>query len=591
MIVPPTRMPTHSGSVHPTTSPRPSTASPLAAGLIAAATGILVRVGREDLARQPESSTIALVGRAAVDPTLYARDDILRAMVAHAGPWSWIMGAGQMAMGTGLAQAALVLLLTVWLVAGLQRLFRAVGGPALLLPVVALLVLFGPATRLGLAPYPATFRPELVAVAALIWCYAALIEGRAVPAGVYLVIAAVSAPCIAAPGALGLLLALPFAGGLGRQGWLVGLLGLGVCLLPTAGVLASPEGSGAASRLDEVVRHGYLFRMPERFTLEAPTPLPAVLLLVTALTGMAGGVLLARRRQWAVPPLALLLSAGLLVGCSAVLYAPERQVTPPTSLIPYAWQLTSMVAVLGALAGPLGIAGARALFNDRDRSSGQVVLGVALFAGLVHLLPLVSWRRSDVLLLVLVVTGWALSRRYHSLRPTAMLYAAGGLAGLALLATGGRSTKAASAASSLHTWAKDSTAPGSLFIIPPGLHDFRVGAERPVFVDFALFPGSIPSLVPEWRRRLELVSAPDRLALAARGWPGVPLWDRAFANRNTPSRIADLLEVTGADYLVWDREGLQASPFVPIPREPDERVRLAYHDGRFEVYQRQGHRE
>jgi uncharacterized protein DUF6798 len=130
------------------------------------------------------------------------------------------------------------------------------------------------------------------------------------------------------------------------------------------------------------------------------------------------------------------------------------------------------------------------------------------------------------------------------------------------------------------------TAPDALFIVPPGLQQFRFYTRRSVYVDFKLFPPATPASTPEWRRRMELVAAPDRLALASPGWSGVAQWDRTYANRNTPARIVTLLRETGADYFVWDYSGLDIPPYVPVSRAPAAGARLAFANGRFEVYAR-----
>jgi hypothetical protein len=135
----------------------------------------------------------------------------------------------------------------------------------------------------------------------------------------------------------------------------------------------------------------------------------------------------------------------------------------------------------------------------------------------------------------------------------------------------------------LYRWAAG-TPTNALFIVPPGLQGFRFYGRRSVYVDFKLFPPATPSSSPEWRRRMELVAAPDRLALRSPGWSGVPQWDRTYANRNTPARIVTLLRETGADYLVWDRSGLDLPPYVPIERPDVPGLALAFHNSRFEVY-------
>ena len=96
-------------------------------------------------------------------------------------------------------------------------------------------------------------------------------------------------------------------------------------------------------------------------------------------------------------------------------------------------------------------------------------------------------------------------------------------------------------------------------------------------------PGD-PRLVRLWRQRLEKVAAPDRLAREARGWGGTVEWDRTYAGRNTPERIESLLRETGADYFVWDRQGLRVPPFVNRDRAPDPALAIAFENARYEVY-------
>jgi len=68
-----------------------------------------------------------------------------------------------------------------------------------------------------------------------------------------------------------------------------------------------------------------------------------------------------------------------------------------------------------------------------------------------------------------------------------------------------------------------------MFIVPPGFEQFRTYTDRGASVDFKLFALATLSPIPEWRRRLELIAAPDSAALARRGWPGLPAWDSSYA--------------------------------------------------------------
>jgi hypothetical protein len=45
-----------------------------------------------------------------------------------------------------------------------------------------------------------------------------------------------------------------------------------------------------------------------------------------------------------------------------------------------------------------------------------------------------------------------------------------------------------------------------------------------------------------------------------------------------------LLRQTGADYLVWDRTGLDVPPYVPIVRPPAPAATVVFENARFQVY-------
>jgi hypothetical protein len=102
----------------------------------------------------------------------------------------------------------------------------------------------------------------------------------------------------------------------------------------------------------------------------------------------------------------------------------------------------------------------------------------------------------------------------------------------------------------LFDWAQHETSPDALFIVPPGLHGFRLFARRGVYADFRLFPIAQPGLAWRARSRLERVAQPGSKARAAQGARAVGLWDRAYLDATGCRGIARLMDETGADYLV-----------------------------------------
>jgi hypothetical protein len=162
--------------------------------------------------------------------------------------------------------------------------------------------------------------------------------------------------------------------------------------------------------------------------------------------------------------------------------------------------------------------------------------------------------------------------------------AAGLFAALAFIRTVQISADMSREEEDLFTWAQTRTAPAALFIVPPGFEEFRTYAKRGVYVDFKLASMAQPHLLKEWEDRLTLVAHPDRLAQQSKGWDGVAEWDRTYAARNKPERIASLLEETGSDFFVFDQEGLEIPPFVDPAREPSPRLQTAFENQRFTVY-------
>jgi hypothetical protein len=102
----------------------------------------------------------------------------------------------------------------------------------------------------------------------------------------------------------------------------------------------------------------------------------------------------------------------------------------------------------------------------------------------------------------------------------------------------------------LFEWALRETSRDALFIVPPGMHGFRLFARRSIYVDFRLFPIAQPGLAWRARTRLERIAQPDVRARAARGAVAVGLWNRAYLDATRCRGIARLMDETGADFLV-----------------------------------------
>jgi hypothetical protein len=121
--------------------------------------------------------------------------------------------------------------------------------------------------------------------------------------------------------------------------------------------------------------------------------------------------------------------------------------------------------------------------------------------------------------------------------------------------------------------------------VPPGLERFRFYARRSVYVDLKLFSPAVPRAGPLWRTRLEEVADPDAATLQPRGWPSIETpWDRSYAARNTPERIAWLLRYTGADFFV-SQAGIPGAAPISEDTLASAHLVCAYRNDRYEVYQ------
>jgi hypothetical protein len=280
-----------------------------------------------------------------------------------------------------------------------------------------------------------------------------------------------------------------------------------------------------------------------------------------------------------------------MVACYA---APPLGTWREATLVPYLLDLTRTTPLLVVLGAVAAVAALEVTLGSSAVASGRPQR-LALIAGVGTLAIFAPWHWPETLAVALGAGTWLLARRSGSSALGRSVSA--GLIGGALVVAGAgalvwstthdvRKAPLSREEQELYTWVQKTAPDSALFIVPPGMQAFRLYGRRSIYVDFKVFPISTPNAVPEWRQRLNDVAAPDRRALESRGWEGVPYWDRAYANYNTPDRIAGLLDRTGADYFVWDTAGLAVPPFTPVARLPNSQVELAFRNGRFEVFRR-----
>jgi hypothetical protein len=528
------------------------------------------------------------------DPTLFPRDTLLRAFVPQPPAWDLIVAALDRTVGEAQGFWFLTMALTAATLAGAAGLLRAVGVSPLLLPLVAALAFCGPVIGFGSAAYDGAlsggFHAQLLALCALLWAYNGFVRDRMLSTGAWLGAAALADPVVAVHGVI----VLGFASlVVGERRWTRLPALAGVALLASLPVslpllhsfMGGSEPAGAMRH--EIVRLGYEFRAPEHYLPNLTPPSTWWYLGLMALGGIAAA-LVPRSEPHRGPVRAL---AGLLAGHAVLMVAavllygssmPESW--RYASAVPYILDLSRTSGLILPLAAVLLVGALELRPGSRTTGTVHELLWTGLLALAASALVLyVGWQLPLAGLVIvsvaLRITGWSARTRLGLFTALAAVLAFG-----VVRIAEGTSLRAPLSPdeASLYRWAR-TTAPGSLFIVPPGLQGFRFYARRSVYVDFRLLQPALPASTREWWRRMELVSAPDSAALGSPGWLGVPQWDRTYANRNTPDRIVTLLSRTGAEYLVWDRSGLDVPPYVPVKRVPAPGAALAFSNGRFEV--------
>ncbi len=590
------RSPAHDG-------PSGMLAGPGLAVAIAVGTGLLLRAAKgyrsfpsvDDFIYIPHS-------RACLDSDLFVRDTMVQELLGHVPLWPLLIRGLESSIGLSLGLWLLTIVLSVATTLGMLRLTRSLGGSGLLLPLAAVTVLGGGMRGLGRGTFEGAFgdavHMQWFALSLLLFVYDAVIRQRYVTAGVLLGLTAICHPVVAAHGALAVACSAPFwekrrVRKLLQVAATAFLVSGPVSITIVVGMLGK---SAADTSPQEVANLCYLFRLPHEYVIGR---IALLLYLVYVALGLAGVSVLAERaedrsQRSRCGTLAGLILGHLVILAAAVLLHGEMlgTVWNLSSLLPFQLHLTRttpLLLVLSALA--VTVAFEREVLpprqDVRELRWGRLVFWCPVIGiGLLLLLAGTDWSLWIVALVLLALLTIAARGNAGWHKSIVAIWCLAAVA--ALVWHGWTSTLDAPVARDeleLYQWVQSDTPGDALFIVPPGMESFRHYGLRSVYVDFKFFATAVPALLPEWRRRLELVAAPDALALSAKGMPSVPEWDRTYANRNTPRRIAELLAETGADYLVWDRQGLEYPPYMPVDRPADPRVGICFENDRFSVYQ------
>lgn len=574
---------------------------------IAVGTGLLLRAAKGYRSFPSIDDFIYIPhARACIDPSLFPRDTVLQQMVDHVPLWPPLIRLLDGSLGLSLGLWLLTILLSIATTVAMMRLIRALGGSGLLLPIAALAVFAAKMVGLGRGTYDGAFgdafHMQWAALALLLFVYDAVLRQRFTTAGVLLGITAICHPVVAAHGALAVTCSAPFWEArpwrnLAIVAGLAFLVSCPVSISIVAGVLT--KSSSAGSSAVEIANLCYLYRVPHEYVI----PHNALLLyLIYTSLGLAGTSVLAERSRATSEQTRCGTLAGLIVGhvvllAAAVVFHGESlgTVWRLDTLLPFQLHLTRttpLLLVLSAVA--MAAAFEREILEKRKGEEhhlrwGRLVFWVPLLGiGAILLFVGTVWTEVLIGLALLAILTIIAGANRASHRSLALLWC--GAAVFALIwfdKTSTRDVHLVAVEEELYDWVRNDTATDALFIIPPGMQSFRYYALRSVYMDYKFFPSSAPPLLREWRLRLEQVAAPDAVALKERGVPAVWEWDRTYANRNTPTRIAELLDDTGADYFVYDRKALERPPYVPVEHPDDPRVKVCFENDRFSVYCRQ----
>jgi hypothetical protein len=571
--------------------------SPLPAALLVLATASLLHLGLgyrplpsiDDFAYLPPFRHLA-------DPSLYPRDALLHSMSLHSVGWYVLYRIAQATVGLAQGFWLATLLLSVATVAGLLRLLGALAATPALLPLLALLSCASELHGVGRGQLDGLFGAGLhgqwLALVGLLFAYDGFVRGRVIRSGALLGVSALCHLSVAMHGGFVLgLAALLTPGARTRNLATLAAVSMLVALPALVPVLAHLSADAApAWPVERIVREGYHFRLAHEygFGLTRTGWIGAALLMLAG----AGGGLLLRSSNPGAPVTrvaALALGHGLLVAAAALFYGPLAE----ESLLPYLLALTRTSPLLVVLAALMTVAGLAAhLQRHRDEAPFQVVVWAAVATAALMVLRLfVEWNAAHLALLALVPVV-ALASRTGPMGQAALAAALV----VVTVTTGSRIRaadvlEASSAAEEkqLFDWVRRETPQGAVFIVPPGFQEFRWYAERSVYVDFKMFPPASLGAIAAWRQRLDDVAAPDRQARAANGWEAARQFDRCYATRNSPARIAALLLRSGADYFVWDAAGLRIPPLTGGDFTLDRRIAEVFRNARFVVYRDRGH--
>ena len=536
-----------------------------------------------------------------LDPTTFSRDELLTHFGNHQVIYAMLVALGKATVGLPYVFFAATLILTALTIVAIARILRTLDADAYLLPLVIALGISISIRGLGRGSYDGLLgdgvHGQWIAIVLSLFAFDYLLRGRHLATGILLGFAVYAQAMVAFHSAFAIFIAGMFVG---RRGvvdiFKAGIAAVAISLpfLVSVGSELLVKDTSAAVVDWTAVVSSYQFRAPHHYDLKMyPIAITTLIVAVGFASWSRFGEVESQRDRSA---LGLLTGLSLLFFSAVAFYAifPETlsakwlvaaDVLDLTRSSPLLFGLSAMFF---AIAFDRHLAGARkgSRLSLVARLSWLILLCAVAFLVIINTAR-EFWVYFAIVLGVVTMVALRWGRAPMILGPIWLL--AGVVAASGFFSQVNLRAPVDQDEAGLYRWVKASTPSDALFIVPPGFSQFRAYTTRGVYVDFKLASMAQPHLLDEWMRRMIQVSSPDKLGRNAKGWKGIMTeWNRTYASRNSPQRVAGLLQDTGADFFLLDRDDLKIPPFVDRPVESAPGLDRAFENTRFIVYRLRG---
>ncbi len=481
------------------------------------------------------------------NPELFARDDQLKLFANHARVYDWVYGLGANTFGVEPVFRVAVWLLAVAAVLALTWCARALGAPFYTVPAALGLGVLVQMDGLGRGDFGGListfFHHHNVALVLVLGAIAAGLSRQAWLAGAFLGLAVFAQPMTAFHGAilagLGALLRHP------AEAFKMALAAIVVSLPAALPVLSSVLATPETEATIDLIPEAYRFRAP----LHYDPAWPAIgLTTLYLLAGLAGALALWRRApELGRFVLGVMAGFGLLHLVTVVIYK-FGLLQWIGFFILDANRATALLFILG----PLFALAAMAQGASRELmvATGGLLLAILAFNGTI----------AAVIFLLLAALFW----RFQALPRFDPVMGLALLGGLILFFP----AKPAPSVVPDETRVvlrqiREETPRDALFVIPVGLSEFRIIAQRSAYVDFKLFSVAQPDQASLTRTRIDEIVAPSAALADVGGWEAAVLLSEEQRQEATCARMQEVLSQTGATYFLRSLAEAEPPPDCP----------------------------